>query len=228
MECHYPNLTRQLFNKIDNHWLSFLLKESHQPYFQTLLELLDHYQERISPKLDSIFQAYRVCDLNQVKVVILGQDPYPGANVADGLAFSTQQSKTPSSLRNIFQELKANTQICRKNNNLLDWAQQGVLLLNTSLTIIDNEINSCRQWPWKDLIIQTILMLNQTLNHYVVVLWGKHAQSYASYFDQNKVTILSSSHPSPLSAHQSFFGSNVFNKINQDLKQHHLPEIKWG
>ncbi len=217
-----------LLNNLDNHWLSFLLNEHDQAYFQDLLCKMQTYETRISPRLDQVLKAYQVCDLSQVKVLILGQDPYPGQGVADGLAFSTCQAKTPSSLRNIFQELGAETGIYRKNNDLLDWAQQGILLLNTSLTIIDNVINSCHDWPWKNLIINTINHLNQTCTHYTVVLWGKQAQAYAPYFDPKKTTLLMTSHPSPLSAYQSFFGSNIFNLINQDLHQHHLKEIKWG
>lgn len=217
-----------LYKNIDNQWLSFFLLESKKEYFLNLLNLISQYENRISPSLDDIFNAYKYCDFKKTKVLILGQDPYPGIGVADGLAFSTKSSKTPASLRNIFKELYESTGILRKNNNLLDWAEQGVLLLNTSLTIIDNKINSTYDWPWNDLIVNTINELNQNLDHYVVVLWGNHAATFEKYFDYKKTTIFKSSHPSPLSARKSFFGSNIFSLINEDLQKHNLTKIIWG
>lgn len=183
----------------------------------------------VYPPQEQIFSAFDKTPLDQVRVVILGQDPYHEANQANGLAFSVNSgTKIPPSLRNIFKELKDDFgRDLRTNTDLSDWAEQGVLLLNTSLTVIEGQANSmARLWePFTDAIIQ---LLNKQEHPIVFVLWGNNARKKKSIIDVSWHYVIESAHPSPLSANRGFFGSKPFSKTNQILKRLGENEIWWA
>lgn len=183
----------------------------------------------VYPPQEQIFSAFDKTPLDQVRVVILGQDPYHEANQANGLAFSVNAgTKMPPSLRNVFKEIKADLGgELRTNTDLSDWAEQGVLLLNTSLTVIEGQANSmARLWePFTDAIIQ---LLNKQEYPIVFVLWGNNARKKKSIIDVSRHYVIESAHPSPLSANRGFFGSKPFSKTNQILKQLGEDEIRWS
>lgn len=183
----------------------------------------------VYPPQEQIFSAFDKTPLDQVRVVILGQDPYHEANQANGLAFSVNSgTKIPPSLRNIFKELKDDFgRDLRTNTDLSDWAEQGVLLLNTSLTVIDGQANSmARLWePFTDAIIQ---LLNKQEHPIVFVLWGNNARKKKSIIDVSRHYVIESAHPSPLAANRGFFGSKPFSKTNQILKRLGENEICWA
>lgn len=183
----------------------------------------------VYPPQGQIFSAFDKTPLDQVRVVILGQDPYHEANQANGLAFSVNAgTKTPPSLRNIFKEIKDDLGgDLRTNTDLSDWAEQGVLLLNTSLTVVESQANSmAKLWePFTDSVIQ---LLNEQERPIVFVLWGNNARKKKSIIDVFRHYVIESAHPSPLSANRGFFGSKPFSKTNQILKQLGEDEIRWS
>lgn len=182
--------------------------------------------KKITPPLNQIFRVFNEIDFKDVKVVILGQDPYPTPGDANGLAFATNAKKTPKSLVNIFKEIEIEYGVLPKNNNLLNWLKQGVLLLNTSLSTIEGETFAHKEiWqPFTDSVIRS---LNDHPNRLVFILWGKYAQEKKKFIDQNKHLILETVHPSPLSAYRGFFNSNIFKKSNTFLKENNIKEIDW-
>ena len=189
---------------------------------QDLLE-----SKTILPKINDVYNAFTYTPFDQVKVVILGQDPYPNPEHAMGLAFSIPEYCTniPKSLQNIFKELKADMNIDHPSGSLIGWAKQGVLLLNTSLTVIAGQPNSHQAIGWQDLISEVLAELNQVERKLIFVLWGKNAQSYGKAIRHHKIQ---SVHPSPLSAHNGFFGSKPFSRVNQYLQENGIQEIDWS
>ena len=190
--------------------------------------LLDNYDEkRYSPCRKSIFKALELTPLNEVKVIILGQDPYPIPGDAMGLSFSVNRSdKLPKSLKNIFKELELEYGHSRVFGDLSDWASQGVLLLNTILTVEVNKANSHKNLGWQTTTNHIIRQIND-LDYVVFVLLGKQAQIYKCMIDQVKHTIIETSHPSPLSSYRGFFGSDIFKNINYALIKQDKEPIKW-
>ena len=183
----------------------------------------------IYPPMGQIFAALDATALAQVKVVILGQDPYPGANQAHGLSFSVPPGITvPRSLKNIYQELKLDLGIppCH-HGNLMPWAKQGVLLLNAVLTVEANQINSHKGRGWEQFTDAVIDLVNETIPHAVFMLWGKQAQEKGARVDSNRHLVLKAPHPSPMSAHQGFFGCGHFRLANVYLIQKGLTPINW-
>lgn len=183
----------------------------------------------VYPQQEQIFSAFDKTPLDQVRVVILGQDPYHEANQANGLAFSVNAgTKMPPSLRNIFKEIKADLGgELRTNTDLSDWAEQGVLLLNTSLTVIESQANSMAKL-WEPFTDSVIRLLNEQEQPIVFVLWGNNARKKKSIIDMSRHYVIESAHPSPLSANRGFFGSKPFSKTNQILKQLGEDEIRWS
>lgn len=183
----------------------------------------------VYPPQEQIFSAFDKTPLDQVRVVILGQDPYHEANQANGLAFSVNSgTKIPPSLRNIFKELKDDLGgELRTNTDLSDWAEQGVLLLNTSLTVIESQANSMSKL-WEPFTDSVIRLLNEQERPIVFVLWGNNARKKKSIIDTSRHYVIESAHPSPLSANRGFFGSKPFSKTNQILKQLGEDEIRWS
>jgi uracil-DNA glycosylase len=183
----------------------------------------------IYPPMRQVFSALDATPLAQVKVVILGQDPYPGANQAHGLSFSVPPGiAVPRSLKNIYQELKLDLGITpRPHGNLMAWAQQGVLLLNAVLTVEANQINSHKGRGWEQFTDAVIDVVNETVPHAVFMLWGKQAQEKGARVDSSRHLVLKAPHPSPMSAHQGFFGCGHFRAANDYLIKHELPAIDW-
>lgn len=183
----------------------------------------------VYPPQEQIFSAFDKTPLDQVRVVILGQDPYHEAGQANGLAFSVNSgTKMPPSLRNIFKELKDDLGgELRTNTDLSDWAEQGVLLLNTSLTVIESQANSMPKL-WEPFTDSVIRLLNEQERPIVFVLWGNNARKKKSIIDTSRHYVIESAHPSPLSANRGFFGSKPFSKTNQILKRLGENEIWWA
>ena len=214
-----------------NDWSAELGQEFAKPYYLQLREfLIDEYRTRtIYPDKYDIFNALHYTPLADTKVVILGQDPYHGPGQAHGLSFSVKEGvAAPPSLQNMFKELRDDLG-CRIPNNghLLKWAQQGVLLLNTVLTVRAHEANSHKERGWEQFTDKVIETINRKEEPVVFLLWGSHAQKKAQLITNRKHTLIRSPHPSPLSAHRGFFGSKPFSRANQFLRSAGLQEIDW-
>lgn len=214
-----------------NDWQEIIRTEFEKPYYQDLRSFLkeEYQKEVIYPKMDDIFNALHSTAYGDVKVVIVGQDPYHGPDQAHGLSFSVQPHvKTPPSLRNMYKELEADLGFSPVDHGYLQaWADQGVLLLNTVLTVRKKEPASHRGQGWELLTNEIIEQLNKREEPIVFVLWGKHAQSKLSLIDANKHFVIQSAHPSPFSAHRGFLGSRPFSKINQWLEHRGVQSINW-
>ena len=184
--------------------------------------------KEISPNIDNIFNAFKYCSFSSAKVVIFGQDPYFQRGIANGLAFSINKNqKVPASLINIYKEIENDIgYVSNKDGCLKNWAKQGVLLLNSSLSVEVLKPGSHSNIGWDKFIIDIIKTLNKK-NKIVFILWGNHAKQYLKYIDNDNNLILSAAHPSPLSAYRGFFGSKHFSKCNSYLKKNNLKEIKW-
>lgn len=211
-------------------WQEFLQSEFAKPYFQDLSKFLHAEYERttVFPKKTLVFSAFTT-DLNDVKVVILGQDPYHTPGAAHGLAFSVPASQPiPPSLVNIYKEIDNDIgKHVNTTGNLLNWQKQGVLLLNTVLTVEAHKAGSHRGKGWEEFTTATIKYLNEKRPHLVFLLWGRDARNKKELIDMSKHLVLESPHPSPLSAHYGFFGNHHFSKTNEFLKKNGMEEIVW-
>ncbi len=218
---------------ITNDWLPFLHSEKEKPYFQSILNVLKEAKAQgktIYPKAEDRFNAYSFTPLSQVKVVILGQDPYHGEGQAHGLAFSVQKGvKIPPSLQNIYKELETDIEgfIPPSHGNLEYWAKQGVFLLNTSLSVEAHQAGSHSSIGWQQFTDATIKEINNIGEHVVFILWGSHAQKKSALIDQKKHLVLESPHPSPLSSYRGFLGCKHFSKTNRYLVEHGKLPIDW-
>ena len=212
-------------------WQRLLADEFEKEYFQDLFKFIDQEYEagNVFPPKELIFSAFEHTPYEQVKVVILGQDPYHGAGQSHGLAFSVQIGvKIPPSLRNMYKELANDLAIeSASHGNLTSWADQGVLLLNTVLTVREGEANSHQKKGWERFTDRVIEVLNEREDPIVFVLWGKPAQQKATMIDTTKHIIIQSFHPSPLSASRGFFGSKPFSKVNEALISLGKQPIDW-
>jgi len=216
---------------LNNEWTSFLEDEMHLEYFIKLQQYIDseYKSKTIFPKYENIFRAFNLISPQKIKVVIIGQDPYHGINQANGLAFSvSKKCKIPPSLNNIFKELVddfgCNTPI---NGELDKWSQEGVLLINSVLTVIESNANSHKNIGWEIFTDSVIKKLSQKFENIVFILWGNPSQKKAYLIDDNKHLILKSPHPSPLSSYRGFFGSKPFSKSNNYLIKHNKKDIDW-
>ncbi|WP_122646458.1 uracil-DNA glycosylase [Enterococcus mediterraneensis] len=216
---------------IHNSWQEILQSEFEKPYYQELREFLkkEYATQKIHPDMYHIFEALELTPYEDVKVVILGQDPYHGINQAHGLSFSVQPGvKIPPSLQNIYKELQADLGIPPVHHGYLtSWAKQGVLLLNTVLTVREGQAYSHRGHGWERLTDTIIEKLNERTEPIVFILWGKPAQEKEKMIDTSKHMIIKSPHPSPLSAHRGFFGSRPFSKTNAALESFGEKPIDW-
>ncbi len=216
---------------IQNDWLEPLKPEFSKPYYKELYQKVqEEYNTRlIFPPAEDIFNAFDFTPLSEVKVVILGQDPYHGDGQAHGLCFSVKpEVDTPPSLVNIYKELQSDVGCYVPNNGYLEkWAKQGVLLLNTVLTVRAHQANSHRGIGWGQFTDAAIRALNEQDRPIVFLLWGKPAQTKKSMLHNSKHLILTAPHPSPLSAHRGFFGCKHFSQTNAFLKEHGLEPIDW-
>ncbi len=217
--------------KIDSSWKLRLANEFNAPYFEQLTNLVrDAYtHHQIFPPAKLIFNAFDLCPFDQVKVVIIGQDPYHGLGQAHGLSFSVNENMPlPPSLKNIYQEIRSDLGIQPlSHGNLERWAKQGVLLLNATLTVQANLAGSHQKKGWETFTDSAIKAVANEKEHVVFLLWGNYAQQKAQYIDTTKHLILTAVHPSPLSAHRGFFGCKHFSQANQYLKEHGLEPINW-
>ncbi|MFC0711619.1 uracil-DNA glycosylase [Azorhizophilus paspali] len=218
--------------KLEASWKEALHDEFEKPYMQELSDFLRREKaagKEIYPPGSLIFNALDSTPLDQVKVVIIGQDPYHGPGQAHGLCFSVQPGvPVPPSLQNIFKELKRDLNIdIPKHGHLQRWAEQGVLLLNTSLTVERGNAGSHAGMGWQRFTDRVIEVVSQRREHVVFMLWGSHAQSKRRLIDSSKHLVLCSAHPSPLSAHRGFIGNGHFSRANQFLEQHGLTPIDW-
>ena len=216
---------------LSGEWLEALKGEFRKPYYRALFQKVgEEYQTRkIFPPADDIFNAFHFTPLSQVKVVILGQDPYHNDGQAHGLCFSVKKEvDIPPSLVNIYQELHDDLGCYIPNNGYLEkWARQGVLLLNTVLTVRAHQANSHRGIGWEEFTDAAIRVLAKQDRPMVFILWGRPAQMKKSMLNPEKHLILEAPHPSPLSAYRGFFGSKPFSKTNQYLVSHGIEPIDW-
>ena len=217
---------------LDETWLEVLAPEFSQPYMQELKKFLQQEKqskEVIYPESDKIFNAFNLTPFDEVKVVILGQDPYHGAGQAHGLSFSVPDGITPPpSLKNIFKELHADIGVKINNNgNLTAWATQGVLLLNSVLSVRHKQPASHKERGWEQFTDAVIDKLNIYHAQLVFMLWGSYAQNKGKLIDRNKHLVIESPHPSPFAAHRGFFGSKPFSKTNAYLSEHDKQTINW-
>lgn len=215
---------------IGNKWDSILKEEFKKEYFKDLIMFLDKERKSktIFPKSIDLYKALKLTDYDEVSVVILGQDPYHGDGEANGLCFSVNHGiQTPPSLKNIFKELKSDLHIERTDTDLSDWAKQGVLLLNTVLTVEKDKAFSHRGKGWEIFTDKIIEKLNEREDPIVFVLWGNAARSKKVLLTNEKHMIVESAHPSPLSYNRGFKDSKPFSKVNSMLKSVNKEEIKW-
>lgn len=219
--------------KIDSNWLMHLQTEFDKDYLKNLKEYLKiEYAngKTIYPKGNEYFEALNLTPFDKVKVVILGQDPYHGPNQAHGLCFSVKDGvRFPPSLQNIFKELKNDLGIEPPKSGCLNkWAEQGVLLLNSVLTVESGKAGSHQGKGWEQFTDKVIEVLNKDKNNLVFILWGSYAQKKGQIIDRNRHLVIESVHPSPLSVHRGFYGSKPFSKTNMYLKEKGLKEIDWS
>lgn len=217
---------------LDSSWQQYLKEEFTKEYMQKLQSFLQQEAQQkkiIYPEESQFFQALNLTPFNQVKVVILGQDPYHGEGQAHGLSFSVLEgTKYPPSLVNIYKELSDDLAIERpKSGDLTPWAEQGVLLLNSVLTVEGNKAAAHQKQGWEQFTDKIIQSLNENAEGIVFILWGAYAQKKASFIDDKKHFILKSSHPSPLSSYRGFFSSKPFSKTNQYLESIGKQRINW-
>lgn len=217
--------------QLHNDWHGLLAHELQQEYFKKLLKVLDqeYATQTIYPKREDILNAFAYTAYAETKVVILGQDPYHGANQAHGLSFSVQPGvKLPPSLKNIFKELEQDLGCSiPAQGHLLKWAKQGVLLLNTILTVREGEPNAHKGIGWEVWTDRVLKHLNERVQPIVFILWGKHAQAKKLLITNDHHAVLEAPHPSPLSANRGFFGSRPFSTANQFLIQTGQEPIDW-
>ena len=216
---------------IENDWLTELGQEFHKPYYKNLYQfvLKEYNTTRIFPPSDDIFNAFHLTPLSQVKVVIIGQDPYHNEGQAHGLCFSVKPGvDVPPSLVNIYKELKDDLGCYIPNNGyLVKWAKQGVLMLNTVLTVRAHMANSHRGKGWEEFTDAAIRALNKQDRPIVYFLWGRPAQTKEKMLNNPRHLILKAPHPSPLSAYNGFFGSKPFSQTNRFLEENGIPPIDW-
>ena len=218
-------------NLVGNHWDKVLDHEYHEEYFKKIIAFINQaYKEReIFPPKSRILRALSLTDYDDVRVVILGQDPYHGVGEANGLAFAVSDGvKLPPSLRNIYKELYNDLGIEPASvGNLECWAKEGVLLLNAVLTVEKDKPASHKFLGWENFTDAIIKSLNDKYTPVVFILWGNFARSKKSLITNPKHYVIESTHPSPFSANYGFFGSKPFSKTNDFLKKNHLKEIDW-
>lgn len=218
--------------QIEKSWKRILKDEFDKDYFITLstrIRDVYHSDKTVYPPPQLVFNAFSYCPFDTVKVVILGQDPYINPEEAQGLSFSVPDGiRIPPSLRNIYKEIQDDLGTAMpESGNLVRWAEQGVLLLNSTLTVEAHQSASHRGWGWEEFTDAVIKKISQEKEHIVFMLWGNYARSKCEFINTSKHLILEAPHPSPLSAHNGFFGSRHFSQCNNYLKTHNLEPIAW-
>jgi len=218
--------------KIEESWKRVLQKEFDEKYFEDLISFVksEYQKSTVYPPAKFIFNAFNLTPFDKVKVVILGQDPYHGPNQANGLAFSVNDNiPTPPSLVNIYKEIESDLEVKtkNKNGNLENWAKQGVLMLNATLTVKAAQAGSHQNKGWEKFTDAVVKILSEQKENLVFILWGSYAQKKGSVIDENKHLVIRSVHPSPLSAYAGFFGSKPFSQANSYLIFTGKDPIEW-
>ena len=218
--------------ELESSWKEKLIDEFNKEYMHSLRDFLKKEKSErkvIFPPGRKIFSALNLTSFKNVKVVILGQDPYHGSNQAHGLSFSVEHGiRPPPSLNNIFKELASDLNIEKPNHgNLEEWGKQGVLLLNSILTVEKSKPGSHANRGWEVFTDRILFLLNSSKNNLVFILWGKKAQEKGHFIDSDRHMIIKSTHPSPYSANNGFLGSKPFSRTNQYLKKNNIKEIDW-
>lgn len=217
--------------RIEESWKARLQAEFDQPYFEQLTAFVrqEYARGRCYPPGNLIFNAFDLCPFDRVKVVLIGQDPYHEPGQAMGLCFSVNDGiPFPPSLQNIFKEVESDTGTpVPATGNLTRWAEQGVMLLNATLTVQEHRAGSHQNRGWETFTDAVIRTLAQEKEHLVFILWGSYAQKKGAFIDQGRHLVLTSAHPSPLSAHRGFFGNKHFSRANTYLKEHGISPIVW-
>ena len=220
-----------MFVKIENSWKEKLQEEFEKSYFKSLTNFIheEYSTQEIYPPAKLIFNAFDKCPFSEVKVVIIGQDPYHNIGQANGLSFSVNEGiKVPPSLVNIYKEINVDLgKSIPQSGNLERWSEQGVLLLNATLTVRAHTPGSHQGKGWEQCTDKVIDSLSEECNNLVFLLWGNYAQQKGKNIDTNKHLVLKSPHPSPLSAHRGFFGNKHFSKANEYLIEHNKKPIEW-
>ncbi len=214
----------------NNSWDKILKDEMNKEYFLNIKTFIkeERTKKTIYPTKEDLFKAFKLTEFDKVKVVIIGQDPYHGENEAMGLCFSVRENVAmPPSLRNIFKELEDDLGIKRTNTDLTDWANQGIFLLNTVLTVEKDKANSHKDIGWQQFTDFVIKEINDKRDNVIFVLWGGQARNKKSLITNKSHYIIESAHPSPLSVYRGFFGSKPFSKINNYLASKNIEEIKF-
>lgn len=218
--------------KLDKNWAAQIESELDQPYMTQLATFLKHEQaagQVIYPQADEIFNALHLTDFQDVRVVIIGQDPYHGEGQAHGLSFSVRKGvRIPPSLKNIYKEIEREYGVAMpKHGDLTGWARQGVLLLNATLTVQHANAGSHQRKGWEPFTDAIIRAINARHEHVVFMLWGAYAQKKGAIIERHRHLVLESVHPSPLSAHRGFLGNGHFRQANDYLVKHGHPPIDW-
>lgn len=217
--------------EIEHSWKEKLQSEFEKPYFKTLTNFIkeEYRTQQIFPPANLIFNAFNKCLFHEVKVVIIGQDPYHNIDQANGLSFSVNDGvRIPPSLLNIYKEIKQDLgKTIPNSGNLERWSHQGVLLLNATLTVRAHNAASHQRKGWEQFTDAVIDILSMECNNIVFILWGNYAQQKGKSIDANRHLVLKSAHPSPLSAHRGFFGSKHFSITNEYLIEHGKQPIDW-
>jgi uracil-DNA glycosylase len=218
--------------QIEPSWAKHLAGEFEKEYFAELTNFVKkEYQEgKVYPAPKNIFRAFDLCPFDKVKVVILGQDPYHGTGQANGLAFAVNENEAaPPSLQNIFKEIQSDLgkPLVHTSGDLSRWAEQGVLLLNATLTVRAHTAGSHQEKGWEQFTDAVIKALSEEREHLVFILWGNYAKAKGAHIDRTKHLVLESPHPSPFSAASGFFGSKPFSKTNEYLVAHDEAPIDW-
>lgn len=216
--------------QLEQSWKELLHDEFAKEYFKSLTDFVrnEYKTTTVFPPAKFIFNALDSLPVNRVKVIILGQDPYHGPSQAHGLSFSVPKAvPLPPSLKNIYKELKSDLGIQRTSGNLEDWSNQGVLLLNATLTVRANQPASHQNQGWEQFTDAIIRKLADQKENLVFLLWGNSAQKKGSFLDTTKHLVIKSPHPSPLSAYHGFFGSRPFSQTNSYLEHNQIPKINW-
>lgn len=217
--------------KIHPSWQKVLSEEFGKEYFEKLTQFVkkEYSSKTVYPEGKNIFRAFELCSFEEVKVVIIGQDPYHGPKQANGLCFSVNDGiALPPSLQNIYKEIETNLGVTRPTKGNLDsWAKQGVLLLNATLTVRANTPGSHQHQGWEEFTNAVIKTISDKKENVVFLLWGKYAQDKGAIIDRKKHHVLTAAHPSPFSAHSGFFGCKHFSKTNEYLKSIGKEPIDW-
>ena len=223
--------TKTMHLNLTKSWTPILQPEFEKPYFEELTNFVtsEYKNHQCFPKQEDIFAAFNFCSLNDLKVVIIGQDPYHDLDQANGLCFSVKDGmKQPPSLKNIFKEIATDLdQEIPQSGNLEKWAKQGVLLLNATLTVRAHEAGSHQKKGWEDFTDAVIKSISEEKENVVFLLWGKFAESKTKLINLEKHTVFTAPHPSPLGAWRGWFGSKHFSKTNKVLKKLNKPTIEW-